>query len=401
MQEEKYSDKKLNTAEPQKKGFASAFVCYTLIAVFLLLSAGAGILTVAVKDKAFSDNENRTLSQKPIFTLSGLVDGSFMSDFESWLSDQFPLRDEAIALKTDFDRLNGKKEENGVYIGENNRLFEFPAEYDADKTKEKVTAINSFLAAYPKINTLFAIVPNSSFIYSQDLPEFLVLGDQKRQINEIYTSLDAGKLETVDTVSALNGMKDKNTGLYYKTDHHWTTRAAYVVFSQIAEAWQLNTDTEYTFHTVTDSFEGTLASKSGVHDITDTIEICVPADSAESYTVNYESLQLKTATLFDESKLTAKNKYEVFLGGNYDKVSIETTAPNNNSLLIIKDSYANCMIPMFTPHFSQIVILDPRYMSENIDTIMSEYSFTHILFLYNVNTFNEDIMLTDVLKSEG
>ena len=78
-------------------------------------------------------------------------------------------------------------------------------------------------------------------------------------------------------------------------------------------------------------------------------------------------------------------------------MSIETTAPNQNTLLIIKDSYANCMIPMLTPHFSRIVIVDPRYMTDTIETVMGEYSFTHVLFLYNLNTFNEDSALCDVL----
>lgn len=398
MQEDKHNDKKQNTDELQKKSFPSALICYTLIAVFLLLSAGAGILTVAVKDKAFSDNENRTLSQKPIFTLSGLVDGSFMSDFESWLSDQFPLRDEAIALKTDFERLGGKREENGVYLGENNRLFEFPAKYSTDKAKEKADAINRFLAAYPQLNALVTIVPDSSFVYAEDLPRFLLLDDQQKQIQDFYSYLSSADIGAIDTVPTLYETKDNGTELYYKTDHHWTTRAAFAVYSQIASIWQLNPDTEYIFRTVTDSFEGTLSSKSGVHDTSDVIEICVPADSIESYTVNYESLQLKTTTLFDESKLNEKNKYDVFLGGNHDKVTIETTAPNNNCLLIIKDSYANCMIPMFTPHFSQIVVVDPRYMTDTMDTVMSEYNFTHVLFLYNLNTFNEDSALTDILE---
>lgn len=400
MQEEKYNDKKQNTDEPQKKSFASAPVCYALIAAFVFLTAGAGIFTLAVKDRAFSESENRVLSQKPVFSLSGLLDGSFMTDFESWLSDQFPLRNEAISLKTDFDRLGGKREENGVYIGENNRLFEIPAKYNEDKAKEKADAINGFLTAYPDINALVTIVPNSSFVYSEDLPDKLTLSDQQRQISEFYSSLSAENIDVIDTIPAINKMKDSGTELYYKTDHHWTTRTAFGVYSQIAEKWKLSTDTEYTFYTVTDSFEGTLSSKSGVHDATDIIEVCVPVDSVESYTVNYESLQFKTTTLFDGSKLGTKNKYEVFLGGNYDKVSLETTAPNNNSLLIIKDSYANCMIPMLTPHFSQIVIIDPRYMTETIDTVMSEYSFTHILFLYNLNTFNEDSALCNALCTE-
>ena len=397
MQEEKYNDTKQNTDELQEKSFTSALVCYALIAAFILLTAGAGIFTLAVTDRSFSESENRVLSQKPAFTLSGLLDGSFMSDFESWLSDQFPLRDEAISLKTDFERLGGKREENGVYIGENNRLFERPADYSADNIKTKAEAINGFISAYPEVNALVTIVPNSSFIYSEELPDFLTLSNQEKQIKEFYSALNSKNLKTVDTLPVLYAMKAKGTDLYYRTDHHWTTRGAFGVYSQIADIWKLSADTEYTFHTVTDSFEGTLFSKSGVHDTTDTIEICVPEGSVESYTVNYESLQLKSTTLFDESKLSTKNKYEVFLGGNYDKVSIETTAPNQNTLLIVKDSYVNCMIPMLTPHFSRIVVVDPRYMTDTIETVMGEYTFTHVLFLYNLNTFNEDSAFCDVL----
>ena len=397
MQEEKYDDKKQNT-EPLKKGrFTSALVSYALIAAFVLLTAGAGIYTFVTKDRSFSESENRMLSQKPVFTSDSLIDGSFMSDFEGWLSDQFPLRDEAIVIKTDFDRLTGKKEENGVYIGKNNRLFEVTSEYDKKKIAEKTDAINSFLAGYPDINKIVAIVPNSSFVYPEDLPDFISADNQQEQIEDIYNALSGDKLETTDTVSALYGMKEDNTELYYKTDHHWTTRAAYGVFLQIADAWELDTEKEYSFYTVTDSFEGTLASRSGVHDVTDTIEICVPENSVESYTVNYESVHVKNTTLFNESKLSTKNKYEVFLGGNYDKISIETTAPGDQCLLIIKDSYANCMIPMFTPYFSQIVVIDPRYMTESVDTLMSEYNFTHVLLLYNLNIFNSDSALCDVL----
>ncbi len=398
MSEEKRNETISSDIGPQKSS-VGPLLCYALIACFLFLTAGAGIFTLAVKDKDFSQAENRMLSQKPHFSLSALFDGSFMADFESWLSDQFPLRDEAISLKTDFDRLSGKKEENDVIIGTSNRLFEYPTEYDAEKTKEKTDAISSFLGAHPEINTIVAVVPNSSFIYSEDLPRHLTLSNQQKQIDSIYSSLSSDSLTVLDTIPVILQMKNSGTELYYKTDHHWTTRTAFGVYLQIAESWQFDADTEYSFYPVTDYFEGTLASKSGVHDTKDVIEICVPEDSVESYTVNYESIGIKTATLFHEEKLEAKNKYEVFLGGNYDKVSIETTAPNNNTLLIIKDSYANCMIPMLTPHFSRIVIVDPRYMSESMETVMSEYSFTHMLMLYNLNTFNDDTSLTDVLKN--
>ena len=156
----------------------------------------------------------------------------------------------------------------------------------------------------------------------------------------------------------------------------------------------LRCDTLY----ISGDFEGTLASKTGIHDVKDKVEICLPKNSKGSYVVAIESQEKKTATLFDSEKLGQKNKYEVFLGGNYDKVVIDTVSSSRATLLIIKDSYANALIPMLTPYFAKIVVVDPRYMTESIHNTMDEYNFSHVLFLYNLNTFLQDTSLVDALK---
>ena len=155
---------------------------------------------------------------------------------------------------------------------------------------------------------------------------------------------------------------------------------------------------KFKFYTVTDKFEGTLSSSSGTQAITDKIEICMPQKKDMSYVVVWESQALRKATLFDTAKLNTKNKYEVFLGGNFDKIEITTNNSNMKSLLIFKDSYANCMIPMLTPYFSKIVVVDPRYYSDEIDNLVEENDFTHLLFLYIVNTFLEDTSIEKVLS---
>ena len=94
-----------------------------------------------------------------------------------------------------------------------------------------------------------------------------------------------------------------------------------------------------------------------------------------------------------------KNQYEVFLGGNYDKVIISTAAETTASLLVFKDSYANCLLPMLTPYFSKIVVIDPRYFSDSLKGVMAETQFTHVLFLYNLNTFLGDTSLAATLES--
>ena len=115
--------------------------------------------------------------------------------------------------------------------------------------------------------------------------------------------------------------------------------------------------------------------------------------------VNLESSGEKTASLFFKDKLTKKNHYEVFLGGNYDKVIITTVSQSDRSLLLIKDSYANCMIPMLTPYFNKIVVIDPRYLTDSLDSIIKENDFTHMMYLYNANTLFEDNSLISCLES--
>ena len=192
--------------------------------------------------------------------------------------------------------------------------------------------------------------------------------------------------------------------LYYKTDHHWTTRGAFVLFKEICLSWGLDKSVKdinkkFEFHKISTTFEGTLASTSGVHGVQDEIEICLPENSEGTYVVTFESSGEKTASLFFPDKLQQKNQYEVFMGGNYDKVIIDTVSPSGRSLLLIKDSYANCMIPMLTPYFSKIVVVDPRYLTDSLGSIVKENDFTHLLFLYNLNTFLEDTSIVACLES--
>ena len=107
---------------------------------------------------------------------------------------------------------------------------------------------------------------------------------------------------------------------------------------------------------------------------------------------------MKTSSVFDLSKLETKNQYEVFFGGNFSRIEINTKTLNGKKLLIFKDSYANCFIPLLTPHFEKIVIIDPRYFTEDINDIISDTSFTHLIYLYNVNTLLEDRVLADTLN---
>ncbi len=381
----------------EKKQKPKGRIIFTLFSLFFCVLLGFFSLAgFYMPDRELSKIENRVLAGMPELTLSGVLDGSFMKDFESYLSDQFPFRDEAIYIKSFTERLWGKTEENGVYIGKGGFLFDEPTAYSKKKMTALAKKINALTKKNGKLNTVFALVPNSSYIYSDKLPDNLKLSNQKNQIKDFYSRLDENIL-TVDTVSSL--LKAKNISeVFYRTDHHWTTRGAYSVFLQVAKKLNFSVNKKnYEFHTVSTHFEGTLKSKSISQRVQDRIEVCFPKESQGTYYVEFSGGAKKRASLFFEDKLKEKNQYEVFLGGNYAKVTVTTDLLEGKKLLVIKDSYANCMLPMLTPYFSKIVILDPRYMTENIQQVLNEEDFTDLLFLYNANTLFADTSLASVL----
>ena len=86
---------------PASKGrikikFNKRTLFYNIVtAVFCTVICLGSIATFVVKDREFSESENRVLEQRPTLTISSITDGSFMKKFETYLTDQFPLRDKA------------------------------------------------------------------------------------------------------------------------------------------------------------------------------------------------------------------------------------------------------------------------------------------------------------------
>jgi len=370
---------------------------YIQIAIFFLLPMILLLGSIFSLDRESSQRENRNLTQLPKLTAASLFSGDYMTRFEKYMSDQVVGRDGFVAAKTFLNRATGKTEQNGVYIGEDGWLFEEPSKYDDEKVTETVDAIRSFFEECEIEHQMFVLVPNSSEIVTDKLPKHLSFESQENQIQKIYSRLPE-KINCIDAEGALkNGGNPEK--LYYKSDHHWTSYGAKSVFDTVAKSWELDVDSvNYQTYALSDSFFGTLSSSSGIYDNPDVIEAIIPENSAGTYIVLNSSQKTKSVSMFDLSKLENGNQYEVFLGGNFSKLTITTTSNTENKLLLFKDSYANCMLPMLTPFFSEIVVVDARYFTDDIRAVVNDGEFTHMMFLYNVNTFLEDTSLKSVLE---
>ena len=347
------------------------------------------------KDREYSENENRYLTTKPQFSWSSLMDGKFMDDAEAYLSDQFLLRDKLVSLRTDIDVFFGKREINDVYIGKKHFLFEKPSGYNEARVKKTTDAMNNLKAKNQGINTYIAIAPNSTEILRDYLPSNAPVPNQTEQIKKIYQSLSG--YTPIDLCGPLKKVQDPQD-LYYRTDHHWTARAVDIAYLEIARGMGLDpTAYQYQNLPVTDSFQGTLSSSAGIFSAKDTISVpTCPSDVM--YRVTYVDEQRVTTSVFDPQKLNAKSKYEVFFGGNFSQVVIESSSSSEKVLMVVKDSYANSLIPLLIPHYKKIIIVDPRYYNDNIQNIIDTEGVTDMLWLYNANTFLNDTSIAAKLS---
>lgn len=388
--------KKLRRAQVKKR----QNMIHRVITMIVLGVIVVGILwTLISKDKTYSEVENRMLAQKPELTWNNIISGKFMTDMESYITDQFFLRNQWIELKTAEDLAAGKRESNGVYIGKKGYLMEIQDEPDNENIIKTSQAIADFSAKHADLNQVMTLVPNAAYICDQLRPTAAPVHDQSEDIALVKNTVE-NSLTFVDLTDTLK--EHKTEGIYYKTDHHWTSLGAMYAYEALIPSLKIeNASTNYTAYPVTHDFQGTLASTSGYTGSRDTIDIYVCNDSSLDSLVTYVEETTKTASIYDSSALEQKDKYEVFLGGNHMRVDIQTPKAPERTLLIIKDSYANCFVQFLLPYYNNIIIIDPRYYYDDLDKLISDKGVTDILYLYNVTTFADDTSLADVLNSAG
>lgn len=97
-----------------------------VIAVFLCMVFGMTIWTMVTPSREFSERENRALAQMPEASVESCFSGKFEKDFETYLTDQFPMRDGWISAKTAIEKATLKTESKDIYFADDDYLIEAP-----------------------------------------------------------------------------------------------------------------------------------------------------------------------------------------------------------------------------------------------------------------------------------
>lgn len=286
-----------------------------------------GALIFILPTKSFSEKENRYLTELSAPSAESILSGEYAKEISTFYADQIPFRDSATALYALCERSLGKKEINGV------------------------------------------ITYNSHLI------------SRSERVSIPKTDIPAVWIESKHSIFERGG---DELSLYYRTDHHRNADGAYLVYLDACEQLGVSPFEKnyFTEQIICTDFFGTAFFRS-----------CLPAfaidpDSItlyrysgdDSVSVTIHDTGKRSLGFYDLSKLSTADKYAVFLGGNYAHASIFSTE-EKPTLLLIKDSFANAVVPLLSLHFN-IELIDPRYLSPaQISSLISSlhYDFSLII----------------------
>ena len=367
-----------------------------ILSFFLLIAVMA--LHLLLPDRDYSETEKRGLSLFPKITKDSLLDGEAMSSLDSYAADQFPERSLLMKIRMNLSMFLGKRKSNGVFYAKDGTLIEKFEDYDEELMRGTAEALNAFTKRHGFENCFLLLSPTAVSVYPEKLPAFAETGDEKAYISEFEAQLSPD-FRILDTDEVYEELTAEGEEIFYRTDHHWRTETAYRMFSAYAKecGWK---EAGFKPGIVTNRFSGSLASKSGFtpkqldeitvyHNETPGSDVLITHASED-----YDSF----GSFYDYSRLGSSNPYELFLGGNDPILIIQTTADSNRTLLVLKDSYANCFIPFLQESYKTICVIDPRYTSDSLDHILSEAVYDDLLVLYNANTLSQDDNLRMILE---
>ena len=369
---------------------------YPVLILFSVFFVGVCVLDCLTPDREISELENTTLTQRPaitaqILTAKGL--NNFFSSYTQYTKDQIPGRDGWISLQSFVETaLFQKTQSGGVLLGSEGQMFNrtFGLVSSEEKTfPRNVAAVTSLSARYPgKVYAM--VVPAASVIYPERVPAAAPILDETVYLNQIQTAVEESGGTFVSVEQTLADHKDEY--IYYRTDHHWTTLGAYYAYSQLCDLLGL-TPFDLDSHQAVEipDFYGTFYSRARTWNAQpDTLTYYDLDNPMTIYTVTGAGMPDagETTGLYDLAKLGVYDKYAVFLHGNNGLSRVE--GDGEGRILVIKDSYANSLVPFLTANYAEIDVVDLRNYNYGLDTLIADNDYDQILVLYSFDSFKSD-----------
>lgn len=365
------------------KKWKSALTLGVVAAAWLALSI-AGFCKPA---QEFSLSERRRLAQFPKLNTQSVMDGKFMTDFESYTLDQFPLREDFRRLKAFAAySLYAQKDNNEIYLvdGYASKL-EYPL-----KENSVLDAVEKFRDLYEKNiagkanNVYYSVIPDKN--------EFLAEENG-------YPAMDYARLyelmaQNMDFAEEINLRDTLELGDYYQTDTHWRQEKLIDTARMLAQALGVEAEISWNFEEkkLETPFYGVYYGQASLPLPSE--RICYLTNAALETCTVYNLETDSTGGVYDFAKLDGSDPYEFFLSGAAAVLYVENPgAQSQRELVVFRDSFASSLMPLLCEGYSKITLVDTRYIASALVGDYVEFEGADVLFLYSSLILNNSSAL--------
>ena len=351
-----------------------------LCAVFF---AGFGLWTILRTPDEISVSERRTMAALPTLTFQDYLDGSFATDFNAFAADQFPLRSRFRTVKAVFSYdILRKGDNNNVYIVDG-----YASRLDYPLSEDSIAhAADRFAYLYDRY-----LRDNGSTCYLSVIPDknvFLAAANGYPSV--AYDKLIASLREKTDGyMTYIDIMDTLSIEDYYKTDTHWRAEKLMDTAHRLADGLGVTIPdrSAYAEEALDVPFYGVYYGYAALPMEPETISYLTNDTLSQCAVTNYETG--KTGGIYDFEKASGKDPYEFFLSGPISYLTIENpSADTDRELIVFRDSFASSIVPLLTPAYKKITLLDIRYLASAYLGSMVDFHGQDTLFLYSTAVLN-------------
>lgn len=330
--------------------------------------------------KESSDAERRPLAQKPEISADSLLNGKFMTEFEAFSLDQFPLRDGFRTIKSLFHYyILGQSDNNGIYLSQGHAAQQ---EYPLEEASVE-HALDRFDFLYEKYLTdsdvYMAIVPDKGYYLAENSGHLSL--DHDKMFSLFRQGMPwATHIDLRDTLS----IED-----YYFTDTHWRQENLIETAQKICREMGISVPKreDYTVTAINRPFYGVYYGQAALP-LKPEILYILESDLLKNCTV-YDHETGITLPVYDETKLESKDLYEIYLSGAKSLLTIENpTAKSGKELLVFRDSFGSSLIPLLLADYAKVTVVDIRYIQIDLLDRFIDFHGQDTLFLYSTLVLN-------------
>ena len=358
-------------------------------------------------DEIYSFSERSYLDQFPELSIENILEkddskrgtSSFMTEFNSYTLDQFPLRDTFRGIKAMFhlyalnqSNNNGKYVYDG-YIAEtapfNEKVFQMNME-SIQRIYEK------YLKDAEGCNVYMAVIPDKNYYLAEPSGHGTMSLDYEKLFADVKANVPwATHIDLLDVM---------DVSVFYRTDTHWRQEKLMALAQKLAKAMEKEgpKDEDFTVQKLEDLFYGVYYGQMALplpgedmyllrNDVLDNCLVSYDGAPAVQGVYDWDRSKVELVQNPNGSYTVYGDMYEVFLSRESGKVVIENPyATTDKELVVFRDSFSRSLMPLMLQDYAKITMLDTRWLTGGTHMLDRFVNFGNqdVLFLYSTTVLN-------------